>query len=510
MGQTNKENIHKKVDRGDLQQNLSEKFVWAIAYGSCIGWGSFILPGDWIKQSGSISAAIGITIGALLMIVIAVSYGALVEHFPVSGGAFAFSYLSFGRYVSFFSSWFLTFGYICVVALNATAFSLLLKFMLPGVLEHGKLYTIAGWDVYLTEIIIATVLLLVFMLITIRGAHVSGSLQYYFCVAMVIVVLLMFFGSFFGKDFAFSNLQPLTAAHEGWFTSIIMIVAVAPWAYVGFDNIPQTAEEFSFSPNKTFKLIVYSLLAAAGTYILMILYTAWLGKSGSSLNGNLWVTGAVTKSAFGYVGLAVLAIAIIMGIFTGLNGFLMSASRLLFSMGRSGIMPKVFSKLHPVYKTPYVAIIFLVALTLIAPWLGRTALTWIVDMSSTGVSVAYLITCLSAAKLFSYNKASNTYAPIYKTFAIIGSIFAAIFLGLLLIPGSPAALSVPSYIALAGWLILGLIFFVVRYPKLKNINKDELSRLILDTSQAKVESMIDEPDSEKENPGEQESTKEKN
>ena len=40
-----------------------------------------------------------------------------------------------------------------------------------------------------------------------------------------------------------------------------MIVAVAPWAYVGFDNIPQTAEEFNFSPNKTFKLIVYSLLA---------------------------------------------------------------------------------------------------------------------------------------------------------------------------------------------------------------------------------------------------------
>ena len=89
--------------------------------------GSIILPGDWIKQSGPI-ASIGIVIGALLMILIAVSYGALVERFPVSGGAFAFSYLSFGRYMSFFSSWFLTFGYVCVVALNATAFSLLIKF----------------------------------------------------------------------------------------------------------------------------------------------------------------------------------------------------------------------------------------------------------------------------------------------------------------------------------------------------------------------------------------------
>lgn len=129
------EKKNKQIDRGDLKQNLSEKFVWAIAYGSCIGWGAFILPGDWIKQSGPIAASIGIVIGALLMILIAVSYGALVERFPVSGGAFAFSFLSFGRYVSFFSSWFLTFGYVCVVALNATAFSLLVKFLFARCLK---------------------------------------------------------------------------------------------------------------------------------------------------------------------------------------------------------------------------------------------------------------------------------------------------------------------------------------------------------------------------------------
>ena len=82
------ENKNNNVDRGNLKQNLSEKFVWAIAYGSCIGWGAFILPGDWIKQSGPIASSIGIVIGALLMILIAVSYGALVEKFPVSGGAF--------------------------------------------------------------------------------------------------------------------------------------------------------------------------------------------------------------------------------------------------------------------------------------------------------------------------------------------------------------------------------------------------------------------------------------
>ena len=181
-------------------------------------------------------------------------------------------------------------------------------------MNNGRLYTIAGWDVYITEIVIATVLLLVFMFIAIRGASVSGTLQYYFCVAMVIVVVLMFVGSFFGNNFSLSNLQPLVSKELGWFNSIIMIVAIAPWAYVGFDNIPQTAEEFNFSPNKTFKLIVYSLLAAALTYVIMILYTGWLGTNNANFNGNLWLTGAETQTAFGYIGLGVLAIAIIMGI----------------------------------------------------------------------------------------------------------------------------------------------------------------------------------------------------
>ena len=133
-----------KVDRGDLKQNLSEKFVWAIAYGSCIGWGAFILPGDWIKQSGPIASSIGIVIGALLMILIAVSYGALVEKFPVSGEHLLL--VSFRQICKFLFILVLTFGYVAS-ALNATAFSLLVKFLLPNVLNNGKLYTVAGWDV---------------------------------------------------------------------------------------------------------------------------------------------------------------------------------------------------------------------------------------------------------------------------------------------------------------------------------------------------------------------------
>ncbi len=92
----------------------------------------------------------------------------------------------------------------------------------------------------------------------------------------------------------------------------IVIVSVAPWAYVGFDNIPQTAEEFKVAPNKTFKLIVYSLLAASLTYVVMILYTGWLSTSHPKFKWAVVVNSAVTQTAFGYIGLGVSAIAIMM------------------------------------------------------------------------------------------------------------------------------------------------------------------------------------------------------
>src|SRR5699024_6486856 len=94
--------------------------------------------------------------------------------------------------------------------------------------------------------------------------------------------------------------------------------------------------------------------------------------------------------------------------------------------------------------------------------------------------------------LFSYDKTSNTYGPIYKTFAIIGTIVSFVFLLLLLIPASPAGLSTPSYIALFGWLIIGLVFFVIRYLKLKQMDNDKLSKLILNRSEDEVVNLINE------------------
>ena len=102
--------------------------------------------------------------------------------------------------------------------------------------------------------------------------------------------------------------------------------------------------------------------------------------------------------------------------------------------------------------------------------------------------LVYLLT-----KLFSFNKQSNTYAPVYKIFGIIGSIVSFVFLCLLLIPGSPAALSIPSYIAFRNLVGNRINLFIIRLPKLKKMNNDELSRLILNHSEDEVLEMVHEP-----------------
>ena len=124
---------------------------------------------------------------------------------------------------------FLIFGYICVVAVNASAFSLLFKFILPDFLEVGYLYSIAGWDVYITEVILSTFILIVFAIISFKGSGLSGKLQFYFCLFMAIVVAGLFTLSFTPSTFSFENAVPLFNEDVGVLSSIIVIVAIAPW-----------------------------------------------------------------------------------------------------------------------------------------------------------------------------------------------------------------------------------------------------------------------------------------
>lgn len=473
-------------ERTRLKKSLKPHWVWAIALGSSIGWGAFVQPTNWMSTAGPLGVIIGFGIGALLMMLIAVSYGFLIRHFPVSGGEFAYAFISLGRLHAFICGWFLTLAYICIVALNASAFALMFKFVFPKFIQHFPMYQMAGWDVYFTEIVIATFVLILFAYFNIKGSGLSGNMQFIFCIVMIlgVVILTVLVGA--SPLSGLENIKPYFQPEITSFAAIISIVAIAPWAYVGFDNVPQAAEEFNFSSKKAFGLIIFALIASAVLYSLMVMTTAMTEPWQGLVNGqHIWGTGFAIQKVLGNTGLIILVVALSMGIFTGLNGFIISTSRLLFAMSRAKVIPKVFSMLHPKYETPYAGIVFTVAIAMLAPWFGREVLMWIVDMSSIGVSIAYFYTCYTAYKLFKWTThnhdqpTDDTAQPWKKAVALIGIFSSVIFIGLLLVPGSPAFLGRESLLALIVWIAIGIVFYWIKRKEYNQIPEKELRYLIL-------------------------------
>ena len=451
-----------------------------------MGWGAFVLPVDWMGTAGPLGALLGLAVGGLLMVLIGVSYGFLTRTFPVSGGAFAYTLVGFGRNHAFVCAWFMTLGYTSIVALNASALALLGRRFFPGVVEQGYLYEVAGWGVYLGEVVVASVALLVFAVVNIRGASVSGRFQFVFCVVMVSAVLIILIGVLLSPQGGLSNVDPLFAPETAPVAGVLAIVAIAPRAYIGFDNIPQSAEEFDFPEKKAGRLIIWSLLAAMALYCAMILATASARPWQELLGENrVWATADAVTGSMGITGLIVLCVAASMGIATGLNGFFVAGSRVLLAMGRAQIVPSAFQYVHPRHGTPYVGILFILAFCLVAPWAGRTALEWIVDMASIGFTFAFLYTCLCAYKAFRWSGQEEpegiegSCSSWRKLTAGAGVLVAVAFIALLLAPGSPAQLSTPSMIAMGIWIMVGLVFYLMRYRHSTTVRDEDMDRAVL-------------------------------
>jgi amino acid transporter len=466
-----------------LQKSLKPLHVGALALGCIIGWGCFVLPGDFLAKSGPLGAAIGLFLGAALMVVITRSYGLMIARFPVAGAEFAYAYYACGRYHATICGWFLTLGYLSIIPLNATALALLGKFVAPSLFARGFLYRVAGFDVYLGEVALASAAIILVGYFNFRSVRSVGDFQLVLTLLLVGTVLIVAVGTLFAPTASLQNWKPFFAPGRSSLSAILGIVALAPWLYVGFDTIPQASEELAFSPSRTFRLMVLAIFAGAAMYLAMTLATASIEPWRDLLSeSSAWITGTTVRHSLGLFGFALLGIAVTTAIFTGLNGFYLAASRLLFGMGRAKLLPAWFGAIHPEHGTPHRAIFFAGLLSLLAPWFGRKALLWVVDMSALGTAFGYAYTCFAAWVLLR-DEGTGSSGPWTKLLALGGTIASLGFVVLLTVPGMPAFMSTPSWIALAGWVALGMVFFAARTADYRHMSKRELDEAILGTAQ---------------------------
>ena len=466
--------------RAALKKSLSPLQVWALALGCILGWGCFVLPGvRFLPQAGPLAACIGFAIGGLLLSFVALSYGKMIESYPVAGGEFAYAYAGFGPAAAFLCGWALVLGYMCIIALNGTAIALLTRFLLPGVFEWGHMYTIVGWDVYGGELLVVCATILFFGVINYRGVGFAGAAQLSLAVVLVAGVAVFCASAFGAPTAQVENLRPFFAEGRSPWAAVAGIVAIAPWLYVGFDTIPQAAEEFDFPPSKSTFLMVAAILLGAFLYALVTLGVGVVMPYPQLLAENhVWATGHVAKMTLGDTGSIILALAVLAAICTGINGFYIATSRLLFGMARSKFLPSWFGEVHPRFHSPHKAIAFTIGVTLIAPWFGREALNWVVDMSAIGTVIAYGFTAMTAYR-FMVAQPSLPGAGRNKAYAVIGVGTAVLCLGLLTVPGSPAAIASESWYALFAWGALGGAFYMTKRPELRAMSVKEYSYLIL-------------------------------
>ena len=457
------------MNDASLSRHLSPLHVWSLAFGCIIGWGAFMMPGTtFLPTAGTLGTTVAMVIGALVMVAIAFSYSYMVSRHPKAGGEFVFARACFGRRHAFVCGWFLALAYLANVPMNCTALGLMTRKLFFGVFQFGRLYQVAGYDIWAGEILLSLLTLSVITFLSVRGVRKSGVFQTIMAFGLATAFVIIVVSALFSPVTSWSNLAPLwgpdaTQAVGGAAVcrGVLAIVAVAPWAYVGFETIPQAVEEFSFSVRKVNGIMIGAIAFGCVVYSCNNLVTAAASPDWQEfIAKHDWAVGAAVEALMGKPGLVVLGVAISCAILTGILGFLTATSRLLMSMAREGYIPSFFGEVSPRWRTPAHAILFCFALSAVGPFFGRTALGWFVDMSAVGAAAGFAYACAAALKTARGESAAMT------AVSALGLVLSLGFVVLLLVPGLPGCLTAPSYAMFAVWLAIGGVFYVSRRGKI--------------------------------------------
>ena len=488
--------MNQKENKQELKRQLSPMHVWALAFGCVVGWGSFINPGKkFLPNSGVAGTAIAMVLGAMVMIIIAFSYAYMVPKYPKAGGEFTFTKACFGKTTAYLCGWFLLAAYLTNVPMNSTAIGLIVD-GLDGpfdILKWGFHYRIAGFDVWAGEMLLAMAILILFGVLNILGVEKAGILQTILAALLGGSVLILTIAALFSAKATTANMAPwwgfdkaaaLQALHDGSYTTaevfaheggagitsaILATFAIAPWAFVGFDTIPQAAEEFKFSYKKVSLIIVVAILFGCFVYTANNTIAAAALDNWPDLivqsESTPWLLLAAAERLLGLPGKILVGTAVSSAVLSGIMGFYLASSRLMYSMSRDGYLPKWFGVVDAKHGTPKNALVFCILISLSGPVLGREALGWFVDMSAIGASIGYFFTCASSLVTMRRDGDGSLFLKIVAWIGVVISV-AFMVLQLVPIPGlSGVHFGKESYLLLIVWVVLGIIFYLrqIRY-----------------------------------------------
>ena len=466
-------NIQNRETSG-LRPYLSMWGVLALSFGYAVGWGSFVMPGRaFLPSAGPLGTLLGIAVGAIAMCLFALNYHRMVLREPGPGGAFRFARKVFGDDHGYIVAWFLCLAYFAILWANATALVLLSRYLFGDALQFGFHYTLAGFDVYLGEVALCVAVIIVAGLACWFHRKLAARLQEFLAVVFILGVTVCLAAAFVKHDGGLGTMGPaFSPLAEGStpFMQFIGILAMMPWAFVGFEAVSNSSAEFAFPAKRLLWLLVGAVVISAAVYAALAVlptlvrpdgYATWADYIGDldNLDGieAMPVFFAVKKS-LGRFGVALLGGTMFAAQLTGIVGAFVATSRLMYSMSLNDVLPKWFGKLSG-DGAPKNAILFVIGSSCIVPFFGRTVIGWPIDVASIGAAIAYGYTSAAAYKACGTSGAGKIFWV--KASGLCGTALSILFCLMLLVPSyfSGGSLAAESYLMLAVWCIIGFLIY---------------------------------------------------
>ena len=491
--------------KSEFNKVLNAWDILVIAFGAMIGWGWVVSTGGWIEKGGVIGAALGFAIGGIMIFFVGLTYAELTAAMPQCGGEHVFSYWAMGSTGSFICTWMIVLGYVSVACFEACAFPTIITYLWPGFLK-GYMYTVAGFDIYASWLITAIVIAFLIMMINIIGAKTAAILQTVLTCIIGGAGILLIVASVINGTVDNLDGQIFAGTTTGVnIKAIIGVAAMSPFYFIGFDVIPQAAEEINVPPKKIGNILILSVVLAVIFYAFVIIAVGFVMNPGDII-ASQEATGLVTADAMAAAfNTKIMAKVIIVGgmcgIVTSWNSFLLGGSRAMYSMAESYMIPKFFAKLHPKHKTPVNALILIGILTMLAPFAGRKMLVWISDAGNFGCCFAYCMVALSFMILRKKEPdMPRPYkVPCYKFFGTMAVIMSGFMVAMYCIPGSGGNLILQEWLMVLGWSALGGVFYVVCKVKYKEsfgtlveiISDEDAATLMPEADEEELDKVID-------------------
>jgi basic amino acid/polyamine antiporter, APA family len=444
----------------------------ALGIGAIIGAGLFVRTASAAAQNAGPSVTIGFIVAAIGCAFAGLCYAELSSSIPISGSAYTYTYATMGELLAWVIGWDLVLEYAVGAATVGIAWSEYLNNLLVNVLHwkaigyawcHSpfEVSAITGEHGIINIPALGIVTLLSLLLIkgTQESAFVNGIIV---ITKVTIVILIIIFGWGFinpSNHVPYVPAETIYADHQGIehnFGGIMGILGAAGvvfFAFIGFDAVSTAAQETK-NPKKAMPIgilgslavctVLYILFAHVLTGLAPVEFFRTTGKEAS-------VVAAIDKFMPGYQWLSKLVtIAILAGFSSVILVMLLGQSRVFYSMSRDGLLPKVFSQVHPKYKTPYKAnLIILVLVGLFAAFVPGDIVG---DMTSIGTLFAFILVCVAVIILRKTEpdlprQFKTPWVPVVPISGII--VCAAMIFGL----------GWTNWLRLFGWLAIGFIIY---------------------------------------------------